>query len=212
MRAIADPDRAAPARHRRVPARSSLHELLVRVTADLSVPDGTRIETWGSAFAASRARSSKASCRAWTRSAGPTRRRATRSGPTSRASSTGSRQTEDRGPEAPSGWLARLMGTRPPLKAPSPPSERDLIAVGRARAHRRGRRARRVAGTHASCPRFTFATSACGGSRPGRARRAISPPTTGGSTAIGAGDRADDRSSRRARRHPRPAAAGAPRR
>ncbi len=112
------------------PERLALHELLVRVTADISVPDGTRIEDLGISFRSitrtildgellprmDEIRDAYAKARD--------------------AINTVIARELDRlyakpaaEPEPRAGWLSRLMGSRPPVAAPAPaPSERELIA------------------------------------------------------------------------------------
>ncbi|MFO1310474.1 MAG: hypothetical protein U1F41_00250 [Burkholderiales bacterium] len=118
------------------PERLALHELLVRVTADISVPDGTRIEDLGISF------------RRITRTILegellPRMDEIRNAYARARDAVNGVIARElDRlyakpvvEPDAPTGWLARLMGSRPTVKAVAPPpSERDLIAEWEARA------------------------------------------------------------------------------
>ncbi|MFO1304459.1 MAG: hypothetical protein U1F54_12045 [Burkholderiales bacterium] len=118
------------------PERLALHELLVRVTADLSVPDGTRIEDLGISF--------RSITRTILEGELLPRMDEIRGAYAKARDAIGADIARELDrlyakpiaePEAPSGWLARLMGTRPPLKASAPPpSERDLIAEWDARA------------------------------------------------------------------------------
>ena len=109
------------------PERLALHELLVRVTADISVPDGTRIEDLGINFR-------RITSTIFERYIEP--RMDSVRGAYARArediGATVSRELDRlyAPPPAPApapGWLARLRGIRaaPP---PAPPSERDMIA------------------------------------------------------------------------------------
>jgi hypothetical protein len=117
------------------PERLALHELLVRVTADISVPDGTRIEDLGINFR-------RITSTLFERYLVP--RMESVRGAYARArediGETVSRELDRlyAPPPAlapPPGWLARLRGARaaPP---PAPPSERDMILEWEERGRR----------------------------------------------------------------------------
>jgi hypothetical protein len=115
------------------PERLALHELLVRVTANISVPDGTRIEDLGINFR--RITSSMLEHHILPRmeSIRDTYLRAREA-----IGATVSRELDRLYAPAPpppprEGWLARLRGARA-VPAPPPPSERDLLAEWESRA------------------------------------------------------------------------------
>jgi hypothetical protein len=115
------------------PERLALHELLVRVTADISVPDGTRIEDLGINFR-------RITSTILERDVLP-RMESIRSAYMRAREAIGETVSRELDrlyappptPAARQGWLARLRGSR--AVAPPPPlSERELIAEWEARA------------------------------------------------------------------------------
>jgi len=115
------------------PERLALHELLVRVTADISVPDGTRIEDLGINFR-------RITSTMLERDIMP-RMDAIRTAYTRAREAIGETVSGELGrlyapPPAPvprEGWLARLRGSRA-IATPPPTSERELIAEWETRA------------------------------------------------------------------------------
>jgi len=117
------------------PERLALHELLVRVTADISVPDGTRIEDLGINFRA-------ITSTILERDVAP-RMDAIRDAYLRAREAIGETVSRelDRlyakppdAPAPPTGWLARLRGARAEAAPPPPPSDRELIVEWDARA------------------------------------------------------------------------------
>ena len=120
------------------PERLALHELLVRVTANISVPDGTRIEDLGINFrqitrtilekdvASDKEAIAQAYASARKAVASVIDRELARIFPAASAATA----------PPPTGWLARLWGPREPrtLSPPRPPSEAEFVAEWESRA------------------------------------------------------------------------------